>query len=183
MKSDMKEQLASPSGVTVTLHNGVFHLKGPKGEVSRELHMPRIVSKVEAGHVVFSSSNATQREKRLIMTFMAHLQTAFKGVQHGHNYKLKICASHFPMTVTVKGNQLEIKNFFGEQVPRHVAIPQGVTVKVDGQVINVDGVSRELTGQTAANIEHSTKRAGFDKRIFQDGIFMIEKDGKSLKVM
>jgi large subunit ribosomal protein L6 len=45
----------------------------------------------------------------------------------------------------------------------------------------VEGIDKELTSQTAALIEKLTRRPGFDKRIFQDGIFMIEKDGKPLK--
>jgi large subunit ribosomal protein L6 len=174
--------LKIPQGVHVTLNNGVFTVKGPKGEVSRELRNPTIKSSVDAGKIVFESKQSTQREKKLVMTFIAHLGSMFEGVQHGHTYKLKVCSSHFPMTVAVKAGQLEIKNFIGETVPRFTKIPQGVNVKVDGQIIVLEGVSKEKVSQTAAQIEQTTKRPGFDKRIFQDGIFIIEKDGKPLKV-
>jgi large subunit ribosomal protein L6 len=181
MKQDMNEELDIPQGIQVHLNKGVFTVKGPKGDVSKELHNPRIESKVESGKIIFTSKNATQREKKMIMTFIAHLKGLFKGVAHTHTYKLKVCSSHFPMTVAIKGNTIEIKNFFGEQVPRSTKIPAGVSVKVDGQIIIVEGINKELVGQAAAQIEQTTKRPGFDKRIFQDGIFMIEKDGKSLK--
>ncbi|MBN2141999.1 50S ribosomal protein L6 [Candidatus Woesearchaeota archaeon] len=178
MKADINEKFAIPEGIQVSLADGTFTVKGPKGQVSRKLSLPGINSKVEGSEIAFSSKNATQREKKIIMTFKAHLKSMFKGVTEGHVYKLKVCSSHFPMTAAVKGSQLEIKNYFGEQIPRTFEIPQGVTVKVDGQVIMVDGVEKELVGQTAAKIELGTKRARFDKRIFQDGIYLTEKDGK-----
>ena len=181
MKQDFTEKLAIPNGIQVSAHEGIFKVKGPKGEVSRELHNPRITSKVEGSTVAFTAKGGTQREKKLVMTFIAHLKTTFKGVEKGHTYKLKLCSSHFPMTAAVKGSLLEIKNFFGEQVPRTTPIPQGVSAKVDGAVVTLEGVNKELVSQTAANIEASTKRPGFDKRIFQDGIYIFEKDGKPLK--
>jgi large subunit ribosomal protein L6 len=181
MKQELTETMDIPQGVTVRLEHGVFHVKGPKGEASKLLHNPRVDAKVEGSHIKFHVPLASLREKKLVMTFAAHLRQLFKGVQHGHSYKLKICSSHFPMTVAVKAGQLEVKNFFGEQVPRYVKIPAGVNVKVDGTVVSVDGVSKEAAGQFAAEVEKSTKRPNFDKRSFQDGLFIIEKDGKSMK--
>jgi large subunit ribosomal protein L6 len=180
MKYKLYEELDIPKGVSVNLMNGIFTVKGAAGEVSRQLYNPRIASRLDEEKIVFESKSATKREKNLTNTFIAHLKVMFKGASKGHNYKLKVCASHFPMTVSVKGSQLEIKNFFGEQVSRFVNIPQGASVKVQGQVISVESTSKELAGQTAARIEHATKRPGFDKRIFQDGIFIIDKDGEDL---
>jgi large subunit ribosomal protein L6 len=181
MKQDIVEEIEIPAGVHVSLSQGVFHVKGAKGEVSKSLHIPRVQAKVEGNQITFSSGNATQREKRMIMTFEAHLKSLFKGVSLGHVYKLKLCSSHFPMTAAIKGDVFEVKNYFGEQVSRFTKMPKGVSVKVDGQNITVEGVNKELVSQAAAQIEQSTKRPGFDKRIFQDGIYMIEKDGKVLK--
>ena len=52
---------------------------------------------------------------------------------------------------------------------------------MDGENITVESADKELAGQTAADIETLTKRPGFDKRIFQDGIWMVSKGGKELK--
>ena len=82
------------------------------------------------------------------------------------------------MTASVKGNVFEIKNFVGETIPRTLTLPDGVKVIVDGQFIIIEGTNKEKAGQTAALIEKLTRRAAFDKRIFQDGIYVIEKDGK-----
>jgi large subunit ribosomal protein L6 len=103
-----------------------------------------------------------------------------KGVQEGFTYKLKICSGHFPMSVALKGNTFEIKNFIGEKVPRTLKIKQGADVKIEGDQITVHATDKELAGTTAGAIEKLTRRPGFDKRIFQDGIYITEKDGKKL---
>ena len=99
-----------------------------------------------------------------------------KGVTDGFTYTLKALYSHFPMTLAVKGNQLIVNNYFGERVPRSAAILNGVEVKVQNKTeVVVSGIDKEAVGQTAANIERSTTVKKRDRRVFQDGIYLIEK--------
>src|SRR3989338_2299349 len=115
-----------------------------------------------------------------LIPFDAHVRNLVRGADEGHVYKLKICASHFPMTVQVAGSQLVIKNFLGEKFPRTLALKEGATVKVDGQIITVESANKETAGTVASDIEKLTRRPGFDPRVFQDGIYMILKDGKGV---
>ena len=181
MKKDLTEELEIPGGTAISIEKGVFIVKGPKGEEHKKLHNPKVISRIVGNKVVFESKKVTQREKKLIKSYLAHLRNLIQGVNEGHSYKLKICSGHFPMSVGVRDNVFEIKNFIGETVPRTLTIPEGIKVTVDGQFITVDGINKDLASQTAALIEKLTRRPGFDKRIFQDGIFIIEKDGKPLK--
>jgi len=181
MRLTLKEELKIPAGLSITIDKGIFIVKGPKGELLKKLHNPKISSRIVGDTLLFESKNATRREKKIIKTYIAHLRNMIKGVSQTHSYKLKVCSGHFPMNVGVKGNLFEIKNFLGETIPRTLTIPAGVSIKVEGQFITVEGINKELTGQTAALIEKLTRRPGFDKRIFQDGIFIIEKDGKPVR--
>jgi len=180
MKQTIREELEVQRGTTVKVENGIFLVSGPKGESQKKLFNPKIKAEVSNNHVVFEAKKGTQREKRLIKAHIAHLKSMIKGVNEGHSYKLRICSGHFPMTVSVKGNVFEIKNFIGETIPRTLIIPEGVKATVDGQFIIVECINKEKAGQTAALIEKLTRRgrAAFDKRVFQDGIFIVEKDGK-----
>jgi large subunit ribosomal protein L6 len=180
MKQDLQEELPIPENTTIILDGGLFTVKGPKGEVKRRFHNPKITSKIIDNHVLFESIKATKREKKLIKSYLAHLKGMIKGVNQGHTYKLKICSGHFPMTASVKGNVFELKNFFGETVPRFITLPEGLNVKVDGQIIIIEGVDKEAASKAAALIELVSRRPGFDKRIFQDGVFIIEKDGEPI---
>ena len=73
-----------------------------------------------------------------------------------------------------------INNFLGEKISRELHLKEGVSVKIEGDIISVEGIDKELTAQTAADIEILTKVKGKDRRIFQDGIYITNKDGKEL---
>ena len=154
--------------------------KGKKGEVKRTFNFPRIEIKKEQGNIVVTAKKVTRREKTLLGTTKAHIKNLIIGVTEGHAYKLKVCSGHFPMNVSLSGNVLSIKNFLGEKVPRTLKIKDGATVKVDGEEVSVEGIDIEKVGQVAADIEQLTRVTNKDIRIFQDGIYIVEKPKKSL---
>ena len=82
--------------------------------------------------------------------------------------------------VEKKNNLLKIKNFFGETKERTAKLLEGVDVKIEGDILTVESCDIEKAGQTAANIEASTRVKKKDRRIFQDGIFIISKAGEEI---
>lgn len=177
---ELKVSIAIPEGVQITTAGGRVTLKGPKGEISREFRFPRIVVSVEGDKLTLSSKNASKREKTKMGTVKAHIRNMLKGITEGHVYRLKICSGHFPMNVSVSGNTLTVKNFFGEKVPRTLKIKEGAEVKIDGSDITVESTDIEKAGQVAADIEQLTRLTDKDIRIFQDGIYIVEKSKKTL---
>ncbi len=155
-------------------------IKGPKGEITRILSDKQIKITKKEGTLILTYDKMTQREKKNLFTTAAHLRNMIRGVQEGFTYTLKICSGHFPMSVALKGGVFEIKNFIGEKVPRTLKIKQGANVKIEGDIVTVYAIDKELAGLTAGAIEKLTRRPGFDKRIFQDGIYITEKDGKKI---
>jgi len=177
----LESDIEIPAGVSVSYSaNGVYVVKGPKGEITRRLFNQHITAAVAGSTLTLTSLEATRREKKLLFTYASHVRNMIKGVQEGFEYKLKICSGHFPMTVAVKGDVFEVKNFIGEAVPRTLKLNPKIKVVVDGVVVNVEGVDLEETSQVAARIESLCKRSGFDRRIFQDGIYITHKDGKAV---
>ena len=180
MKQDFEEEIEIPDGLQVTGEKEIT-VKGPKGELKREFDWPGIKIKVEAKTVKIIAKKATKREKKMIYTYKAHLKNMLQGVQEPWVYKLKVCASHFPMNVSMSGKEFVVKNFLGEKVPRKLKIKEGVTVKVDGKDVSVESIDKELAGNTASEIELLTVVRGRDLRVFQDGIYITEKAGKQIK--
>jgi large subunit ribosomal protein L6 len=170
-----------PQGVSASLNGSVLTIKGSKGEVSRKLELRKVLAKVEGNKVVISTKRNTQKDKMMANSVEAHAKAMIKGVQEPYAYTLKICSGHFPITVAVKGEKLEVKNFLGEKVPRILGIKKGAQVKVEGDKILVESVSKEIAGQVSSDIEQLVRRPGFDTRIFQDGIYIIDKAGKGIK--
>ena len=176
----LKDEITIPSGVSVHVKDGEFTVKGPKGEVKRRLYHPRVNYAVEGDSIVITSEDATKREKTLLFTMVSHVKNLIQGVTEGHSYKLKVCSGHFPMSVTIKGDTLEVKNFIGEAVPRRLKLNPAVKVEIEGVIITVEGADVEAAGQQAARIEALCRRPGFDKRIFQDGIYITHKGDMQL---
>lgn len=180
MKLDIKETITMPNGVTATNNKGQITIKGPKGEVTKTMIDPRVTITAKDNTVEITSKKATKKQKRMIYTFVAHLNTMIKGVQEPYQYRLKICSGHFPMNVSVQGDQMIVKNFLGEKSPRTMKLKKGVTVKIEGDKILVESPDKELAGQQASDIELLTSKSNRDLRIFQDGIYLIEKAGQKI---
>ena len=107
----LEEKVDIPEGVEVNIDKDTLNVKGAKGELSRKLANPRVNISKAGNEVVLSSENATKREKKIVLTFKAHVKNMLKGATEGCTYRLKICSGHFPMNVSVSGDKFSVKNF------------------------------------------------------------------------
>lgn len=176
----LETEIEIPQGCTFSKLAKEISVKGEKGEIKRLVLDKDLTIESKDNVVKLSYKKIGKKQKAYLFTTAAHIKNMLKGVTEGYNYKLKICSGHFPMNVSIKGDAVEVKNFIGEKVPRLQKFPAEVKVKINGDIIEIDGIDKEAVGQTAASIEKMTKRPGFDKRIFQDGIYIIEKAGKKI---
>ena len=180
-KGKIMEEVALPDGVTASVSGRIVMLKGPKGETSRKITATGLSVAVSGNRVMLESGSDSKKEKKLIESMRAHVVNMIRGVTEGHTYKMKVCFTHFPITVTVTGNQLVVKNFLGEKTPRKIDLPLNVKVKAEGTDVTIESSDKEAAGKTAAAIEQATKRANFDTRVFGDGIYITLKDSKEIK--
>ncbi|HLC96532.1 MAG TPA: 50S ribosomal protein L6 [Candidatus Nanoarchaeia archaeon] len=180
-KNIIQEKVDMPKGVMAQLSDKNLLVKGPKGEVSRIFNNPAITIQISEASIVMSTTKKSKKLKKVTGTMKAHIKNMVRGCALGYTYTLKVCSGHFPMTVAVKNKEFSLKNFFGEKVPRLLTIKDGVTVKIEGEHIIIDGANKETCGQVAADIEMLTRRTSFDRRIFQDGIYITKKNDKEIK--
>ncbi len=181
MMKGINREVEIPEGVEVNLENGKVVVK--KGDKKVEKRIPfsnKINIKKEGNKVVIGCKKPTRRESALAGTIEAHIRNAVSGIGEQYVYKLEICNVHFPMNVKADGKKLIIKNFLGEKVDRIAKILEGVELSVKGNMVELKSSDKDLVGQSAANIESATKVRNRDRRVFQDGIYLIEKGGKTL---
>ena len=180
MKKEIFQNIEIPEGVEVNLDGSELIVKGKEGENKKTFNTNKLVFEKKDNQIIIGSKKATKKEKKMINTIKAHIENMIKGVQKKFEYKLKVCFSHFPMTVELSGNDILIKNFLGEKIPRKSKILEGVEIKIDKDIITIISSDKELAGQTAANFEKVTRIRMKDKRIFQDGIFITNKAGREM---
>lgn len=166
-----------PDGVRLTVSGRTLTAESSRGRIVRPFP-------ADVLHLSVAGTKATlelglpahrKRSRALLQTWVAHLRNIGGGLSRGVEARLKVVAAHFPMKVSVKGDELVIENFLGEKHPRSTALVPGTTAKVDGEFVTIEGYDIEHVGQSAAAIERTTRIRDYDPRVFQDGIYLIER--------
>ena len=175
-KPKIVEEISLPENVSVELENGLLKFSGPMGSNEKRFNDPKVIIKKDSGKLILTAKQSNRNSKKILKTFRAHINNIIRGLTKNYIYKLKVCSGHFPMSVSVSGDKVVIKNFFAEKIPREARILKNVDVKINSDIITVFGVDKELVGQTAANIEQACRITNKDRRVFMDGIYIISKD-------
>jgi large subunit ribosomal protein L6 len=181
MKTDkITEELEIPAGISVKVEKDDIVIKKNNEEIKRKIHS-LIKIKIAENKLIISSEKNQKKEKKTIGTFVAHVKNIFQGLDTPFKYRLQAASVHFPMTLTQDHgtNEIIVKNFLGEKKERRIKIIPGVNVKIIKDIIELESSNIENAGQSASNIEKGTRVRNRDRRIFQDGIFIIEKPGRS----
>jgi len=166
-----------PKGISMTLRGRTLVAKGPLGEVHRAFPADVIALSVKGTTATLELKiPPTRKQSRsLLNTWTAHVANLAGSLSRGVEARLKVVAAHFPMKVQVKGEELVIENFLGEKYPRTTQLVRGTKAVVEGDLVILSGYDVEQVGQSAANIERVTHIRDYDPRVFQDGIYLIER--------
>ena len=177
LREEIIKIIELPQGTQARTEGRTLVIKGKKGETKRLIFDPKMKMTIEGNEITLTVKRPSKREKRTINTNSAHIKNMVRGANEGHIYKLKLCASHFPATAAVSGKEFIVKNFLGEKIPRVLKIREGATVKIAGTEITVESTNIETAGQVSGSIEQLLRITNRDRRVFQDGIFIVEKPG------
>ena len=141
--------IAIPAGVTVTIAaNNVVSVKGPKGELVRELPVEMEI-KEEEGKIIVTRPNDLKRMKALHGLTRTLISNMVTGVTAGYEKKLEINGVGY--RASKAGNKLTLN--LGYSHPVEMIDPEGVETVMEGQnIIFVRGIDKEKVGQFAAEI-------------------------------
>jgi large subunit ribosomal protein L6 len=144
-----KTPIAVPGGVDVTISGSTVTVKGPKGELRRDL--PDEVTVRQDGEQLLVERSAETREARalhgLIRSLVANMVT---GVTEGFRKELDIVGVGY--RAAVKGSD-SIELALGFSHPVVVKAPAGIDFVVPQPTrIEVHGIDKQLVGQVAADI-------------------------------
>jgi len=175
----------------------VVTVKGKLGELVRDFkHMPmecRVVKGKDIGDQIEAEEDSSKLEKNFVKvdlwfanrkqlacvrTVCSHIENMIVGVTRGFVYKMRSVYSHFPINVSLGGDNVEIRNFLGERKVRKVKLLPGVKyVRTDDvkDEIQLHGIDITKVSLTAAQIQQSTSIVHKDLRKFLDGIYVSEK--------
>eukprot|EP00986_Skeletonema_menzelii_P005657 scaffold2102_cov145-Skeletonema_menzelii.AAC.6 len=179
----MKTVLASrsieiPEGVEVEINARVIKVTGPRGSLTRDFkHMSMDLRKV-GNQIRVDVWFANRKQLAVVRTVISHIDNMVVGVTRGFIYKMRFVYSHFPINVTLNGDNVEIRNFLGEKRVRKVKLLEGVKYVRSADVkdqIELSGNDIAMVSLTAAQIQGQTNVRKKDLRKFLDGIYVSEK--------
>lgn len=171
-----KKLIEVPNGVVVSLEANFVTVKGPKGELTykipRELQLSISDNKLLVVPVVKS-----KRTPALWGTLRAVVSNMVDGVTKGFEKKLEIEGVGFK--AQMQGSDLSLN--LGYSHPVVFKIPEGIKIDVVKNTITISGFSKELVGQTAANIRSLKKPEPYKgKGIRYAGEIIRRKAGKKV---
>jgi len=171
----MKLEVTIPSNVTVNLDGNKIKVTGSKGTVEKEFKSKVLMLTKEDNKIIVETKNDRKRVLAILNTVKSVIENLFSGVEKKYVYTLRGVYSHFPLTLAMKGKTFVINNYLGEKNPRTVNVPENVDVTIKGKEVIVSSIDKEKAGFIAGLIESRAKVLNRDRRIFQDGIYIISK--------
>jgi large subunit ribosomal protein L6 len=142
-----------PSGVDVSIDGAEVTVKGPKGSLTHTVASPISVAKGDG--VLEVTRPDDERDSRALHGLTRTLvNNMVIGVTQGYSKGLEIVGVGY--RVAAKGQDLEFALGFSHPVV--VAPPAGITFVVDSPTaLRVEGIDKQLVGETAANIRKLRK--------------------------
>ncbi|MGE5297712.1 MAG: 50S ribosomal protein L6 [Acidobacteriaceae bacterium] len=141
-----KKPIIIPDSVQVTLSGKDIKIKGPKGEMSLELHPKVTVEKAEKELNVKVKRETDKKERALWGLFRALINNMVLGVTTGFSKNLEVNGVGYKAGVVGKKLVLNL----GYSHPIEMEVPAGLEAKVEKNVISITGIDRQAVGQFAA---------------------------------
>jgi large subunit ribosomal protein L6 len=149
-----KAPVPIPEKTTVTVEGTEVTVSGPRGTLKRVLPAP-ITAAVDNGQVVVSRPSDQKKHRALHGLTRALINNMVQGCSRGFSRELKIIGVGYRAEMKEKALVL----YLGYSHPIVLVPPEGVTITVDPKenLINVQGIDKELVGLTASKIRSFRK--------------------------
>jgi len=171
--------IALPSGVDVTIEGRRVTVKGPKGQLSRELH-PDMAVRREDSTIVVSRPTEQKHHKQLHGLTRTLVNNMVVGVTTGYRKGLEITGVGY--RAALNGRKLQLS--LGYSHPIEIEAPAGITFELENPThLAVVGIDKELVGQLAARVRSTRKPEPYKgKGVKYVGEHIRRKAGKAGKI-
>lgn len=147
-----KQPILIPEGVDVKIDGQLIIVKGPKGELKREIN-PQIKAEIKENQIIFSCASQSKKDLALWGLNRVLVANMIKGVKDGFEKKLQIEGIGYRAVLEDK----KLILYLGFSKPVEIEAPAGIEFKVDKNIITVSGIDKQLVGQVAADIRARKK--------------------------
>jgi large subunit ribosomal protein L6 len=168
-----------PADVDVSIDGRRVTIKGPKGELSRELHPDMRVAR-EDDHLAVTRPTEQKHHKQLHGLTRTLVNNMVTGVTTGYRKGLEITGVGYRAALVGRKLQLSL----GYSHPVEIDPPDGISFELENPTrLAVIGIDKELVGQVAATVRSSRKPEPYKgKGVRYAGEYVRRKAGKAGKI-
>lgn len=175
-----KQPVAVSSKVDVKIDGQSVTVKGPNGELRRDIH-PEMRVTLDEGQLIVTRPSDRPNHRALHGLTRALLQNMVTGVETGFKKTLEMQGVGYRAQQMGKNIQI----YVGFSHPVDIDAPEGITFEIEGNdKIIVSGSDKEQVGQIAAEIRQIRPPEPYKgKGIRYEGEYVRRKAGKAGKTM
>lgn len=142
-----KRPIPIPKNVNVEIKEEVLILKGPLGELRREIH-PMVRVSTKDGQILVTVEDTGKKANALHGLYRALIANMVNGVSKGFERILDIVGVGYRAELAGRTATFHL----GYSHPIQFELPKGVDAKIEKTRITLKGIDKELLGRTAAKI-------------------------------
>ncbi|OIO49370.1 MAG: 50S ribosomal protein L6 [Parcubacteria group bacterium CG1_02_41_12] len=143
-----KQPIELENGVSAIIEKRLVKITGPKGNLSVDLPSKILVEQKDNQLIVSVPNPEDSRQVAFWGLGRSLIANAVEGVTKGFEKKLEINGVGYK--AVLKGSALVFNLGYSHIIEFNV--PEGVSAQVEGNVITVSGIDKQLIGETAAQI-------------------------------
>jgi len=135
------------------IEDGIIIVKGPKGELKQKL-IDLVEVNIDENEIKVSvKDKKNKKEKAMWGLFRSLINNMVTGVNSGFEKKLEVNGVGY--RVSASGNKITL--IVGYSHPVDYLLHEGLGVKVEGNIITITGINKQLVGEAAAQIRKIRK--------------------------
>lgn len=146
-----KKPIVIPAKVEITIEDKHVTVKGPRGQLSIDVH-PEINVKIEEGQIIVERPSDASTHRALHGLTRALLGNLVTGVSTG--FRRTLVVEGVGYQADLRGSDLVMKLGYSHEIV--VKPPENVTFEVPkeqrGRQLTIEGIDKQVVGQVAANI-------------------------------
>lgn len=142
-----KKPIPIPQNVSVQLEENKLLVKGPKGELQLVLR-PELKVTIKDNNICVERIEETKAARSFHGLYRTLIANMVIGVTEGFEKKLEIKGVGY--RCSLDGNKLILNVGFSH--PVEFIAPPGISFKVEKNIITINGIDKQLVGETAARI-------------------------------
>jgi large subunit ribosomal protein L6 len=137
-----------PQGVDAKIDGHTLRMKGPKGELTLDVH-PSVTVAPDDGTLVVSRKDDEKATRALHGLTRALIQNMVVGVTNGYARDLEISGTGY--RAIIQGKKLQLSLGFSH--PVEIEPPKGITFTAETpQKLKISGIDKQAVGEMAAKI-------------------------------